>query len=174
MTIIDPLYKLEILKKYMWQLIDNDFKYMSFNKHIILKHPQLIKDTPKYYKSISTNCFYCNKHMNQNIDANEDTATIDHFYPQSKTGGNDYSDILVICCKRCNGLKANMHPADFIRKMTIANMTGQIIKGVKQKSLERISESLNSIHNDVLLNRQKSVYYKSHDKSKLPKGLIEI
>ncbi|MFA5023351.1 MAG: HNH endonuclease [Patescibacteria group bacterium] len=50
-------------------------------------------------------CQYCGIKISKNI------ATIDHVIPRSRNGTTDFSNC-VICCKKCNGIKANRTPEE--------------------------------------------------------------
>lgn len=52
-------------------------------------------------------CFYCSDTLGRR------NRSIDHLMPRSKGGKNDRSNI-VLCCKLCNTLKADMSVAEFV------------------------------------------------------------
>lgn len=52
-------------------------------------------------------CVYCRKGMGLTV------LTIDHFVPESLGGGNEFNN-LVSCCKRCNRIKADSHPSEWL------------------------------------------------------------
>ncbi len=65
-------------------------------------------------------CVYCGEknlvtNFNIPIPAHR-KATLDHVIPRSK-GGSEFSlSNLVVCCSKCNQLKADKHPATFKNK----------------------------------------------------------
>lgn len=59
-------------------------------------------DKRRIYDSQNGLCAYCGQHRNIKY------MTVDHIIPLSK-GGTDSLDNLQCTCKKCNGLKDNMH-----------------------------------------------------------------
>lgn len=55
-------------------------------------------------------CFYCGKEMKNS------NKTIDHIVPINKGGSNCYSN-LVVCCRRCNGIKSGYTISELIEQL---------------------------------------------------------
>lgn len=71
----------------------------------------------------SLTCFFCGT---KNLSANHKNplkhlynglATLDHYMPKSKGGGQFNKDNLVCACSTCNGLKADLMPDVFYNKI---------------------------------------------------------
>jgi CRISPR/Cas system Type II protein with McrA/HNH and RuvC-like nuclease domain len=62
-------------------------------------------------------CFYCERELKKGSFINTPyMVTIDHIIPTSK-GGNNLQVNKVKCCRKCNGFKTNMTPAEFLEKI---------------------------------------------------------
>lgn len=163
-VIYDPLKKLELLREYTSNRIDKiPYPYYSFRKWMKLYYPCYVFGTMAYVKLISTHCFYCNNYFKED-------KTIDHFYPKSKVPDGSYEGVYVICCKRCNKIKADIHPNIWIRKMTVANMTGSRVNNLSKREVGLMAKSVNVIFNDALFNNARKVYYINKYPDQLPPG----
>ena len=63
-------------------------------------------------KGIHTHCCYCRRKFSDTVAGLK--ATIDHFWPSSRTGTNAPENKLK-CCLECNQWKADMMPGDWLR-----------------------------------------------------------
>lgn len=63
-------------------------------------------------KKITEYCYYCGKKMK------ERNKTIDHIVPLKKGGSNCFSN-LVVCCSRCNSIKAGYTISELIDQLRI-------------------------------------------------------
>lgn len=63
---------------------------------------------------IDPHCFYCR------VPLDKQTATVDHYIPQSR-GGQDHAPNYRLCCLTCNNDKGNTHPDEFMAKMSACN-----------------------------------------------------
>ena len=172
MIFFDPHTKLGLLSVYMNKVIDNKpFGYIPFDAWMQYKYPSFVFGTPHYFRELATNCYYCQREFNNG----NFKPTIDHFYPQSKDlSGNEQWNVIVISCMRCNRNKADQHPANFVKKFTVADMKGLQVEQFSAKDVSRISKNVNRIFNDILYGNAKTVYYKNNDVKRLPKGFIKI
>jgi 5-methylcytosine-specific restriction endonuclease McrA len=59
-----------------------------------------------------THCWYCNKSISKL------SMTIDHFYPKSK-GGIRSNKNKVPCCSKCNELKMDLTPQEFVKVIEV-------------------------------------------------------
>lgn len=151
------IQKLEALKHYMGLWVDhypiND--HMSFEGYCNKYYPQMVEGTPEYFRRIATNCYYCNKEMK----AGE--ATIDHFIPKAKGGGDDLQyNRYVICCKVCNGAKAAVHPLKFQRQLRQAITFGYKVGAIEKKRLQRVYENLSQIITEMQLGIKTPIYHR--------------
>lgn len=91
-------------------------------------------------------CFHCGKQLKIN------QVNIDHYYPKSKGGTNDYFNI-VLSCKRCNKYKQSSIPKDTkeinIKLFRKAYKDGKIsiaIQNVNHKDICDVVEKVYDIH----------------------------
>lgn len=61
-------------------------------------------------------CYYCDSKLTWDDLSLKTNKTVDHFIPLSK-GGRNTNDNAVICCSRCNRMKGNFMPDEFIEKL---------------------------------------------------------
>lgn len=149
--------KLEALRHYMNLWIDRYPRNvtMSFESYCAQYYPQMVEGTPEYFRRIATNCYYCNKEMRPG------TATIDHFIPKSKGGGDNlYYNRYVICCKECNQAKAAMRPEMFLKQLRRVLIFGGTIGYIERKRLQRVFDNLSQVINEVGLKIQNPIYYR--------------
>lgn len=62
----------------------------------------------KLYARQNGKCAYCGRHRNHKY------MTVDHIIPLSKGGTNDIGNLQCVC-KKCNSLKDDMMPEEFVR-----------------------------------------------------------
>jgi hypothetical protein len=83
--------------------------------------------------------------------------SVDHFIPRSKCGSN-YKKNKIICCTRCNKLKSDLLPDDFIAVVT--KMIEQKTYGsYTEKELILIVKNTGRVIKDVARNKRRSVGY---------------
>jgi hypothetical protein len=93
------------------------------------------------YKRDMMTCLYCGLNGLSDFD-NWRQLSIDHLIPQT-LGGDDSSDNLVTCCKRCNELKRKWDPR---RDKTISQPQDG---GLRSKMIEMVKNYLSaSYHED--------------------------
>lgn len=90
----------------------------------------------KIKKAHTQYCYYCNAQLSNNKTL-PTYRTIDHFIPRSKGGGND-NDNKIICCRRCNKMKGDFMPLEFI---------GKLERLLRYKAFQVFSEA--EIHNII-------------------------
>lgn len=72
------------------------------------------------YRHWHGECAYCGVQVElpapkeMGVEANDQTATRDHFIPRS-AGGKSIAANLVLACNACNGKKANLDPRSVVR-----------------------------------------------------------
>lgn len=175
MITIDPIFKLELLRDYMEWRIDNhpiNNGQFIYHFHVWVKSykRKYFPNTPLFIREIATHCYYCGKPMGE-----VGRFTIDHFDPVSNSDRIDGKGrIRVICCKKCNGRKTNLHPADYMRRLDIAVMSGGTFKGNSKSETKRINSQVRKIMDDIINNRAKICYYIRDTKTPLPKPYIEV
>jgi HNH endonuclease len=81
-------------------------------------------------------CGYCQRPMDQNSDLL--SATRDHTVPRCRGG---HKSAKVICCRKCNGLKADMLPAEWDAYMLANPKWWLLSKG--ERRARRINGKLN-------------------------------
>lgn len=101
---------IDIFREDLKEAVNNDAK------------PRLIKNlTVKLEKAYKygkyTEDFTC-KYCETNLFSNYEEWSLDHFYPKSK-GGISSIENLLFTCKRCNNIKKDMTPEDFINMLTL-------------------------------------------------------
>lgn len=170
MILLDPIFKLELLKEYMaWRIDGAKESPIGFAKWIKNYKRRYHYPSPESLCIMATHCFYCCKPFN---DARK--PTIDHFDPLSKReSGEGVGRIRVIGCKQCNLAKSNIHPADYVRRLNIASMTGGVFKNYSKKDTETVSRQVSKIMDDIINGNHKLCYY-TRKGNYLPKNFIEI
>lgn len=155
--LIDPFIRLELLQVYMSRFIDlYPYKY-SFGDFIHKYYPQVIPDTPEYFKDQATHCYYCDTKLvpgGNNFD-HPKRSSIDHYQPRSKGKTDRY----VICCAECNTKKGCVSPESLVSKMTSASLKGKTVWGFHGKKLQHITGQIQTITNDILFNIGPRIYY---------------
>lgn len=169
--IYEPVERIKLLERYIYKKIDAyPDAFISFDEWLIKKYPIVVYGTPQYYRAAATHCFYCECKFSKC-----NNRTIDHFFPISKGEDATYGKIFVIACEHCNRCKKkDMMPDDFIRLVTVANMTGHQLNGYSRKDLSSIAKNVNKIFNDTLMGVNKTIYWLTKSKDFIPKGFYEI
>ena len=170
MILLDPIFKLELLKEYMsWRIDGAKERPIGFEKWIKNYKRRYHYPSPDSLCMLATHCYFCGKPYN---DARK--PTIDHFDPISKREtGEDTGRIRVICCKQCNLAKSDLHPADYVRRLNIASMTGGVFKNYSKKDTDMVSRQVSKIMDDIINGAHKVCYY-TRKGNYLPKNFIEI
>lgn len=90
-------------------------------------------------------CFYCSNEVSivpvNTVPYPSDAATRDHYIPRSHSGPNKVSNI-VLCCSKCNHIKASYDPSDVFPKFNKEEAEKRIneiaiIRTMTRKDLER-------------------------------------
>jgi len=66
-------------------------------------------------------CEYCKSKVQTDISCLDNTLTVDHVIPKSE-GGLNTKQNLVICCGKCNNLKADMTVKALFNRLKIYNI----------------------------------------------------
>lgn len=74
-------------------------------------------------------CYYCRCQlaMNSRKKDQPNYATLDHRIPKSKTRGWELPNNKVLACKKCNDMKADMMPEEFIALLAQQQRSSQLI-----------------------------------------------
>lgn len=97
--------------------------------------------TCKTFKSIKTECFYCDKQLS------ESSRSIDHIHPISK-GGKNNADNKVWACKDCNGSKDNLLLGEWLMVIrSKKGYSGTITDEKRLRIIDTIVYMLNFVKN---------------------------
>jgi len=161
-ALADPFKRLKALGEYMNEWVDSwpEKPSKSFRRWVYHRYPAIIPGTFAWFRSIATNCFYCNERMvapkpNNENQTDPKLATIDHWYPKSKGG----TEKVVVCCAECNGKKSDTDPVELRKKIFKAVVKGANMWGYDLRKLVRIGEQIEAITNDILYNTGPRVYF---------------
>jgi len=155
-SLADPMLRLRVLQKYMRYYIDNwPDASVSFDRFFKDRFPELIPGTKEHCRSIATHCYYCYAELSRTGVYNNQTATIDHFEPKSKS----HTQKFVISCAHCNVSKGDTHPDTLVRKFVNAEIKGLSVWGFSGKKLKSVSERVQAINNDRLWKMGPNIYF---------------
>lgn len=153
---VNPLIRLQVLQKYMafyvqwWPSITT-----TFEQFFQERHPELIPGTKEHAKTIATHCYYCHVALSKTGIYNNQTPTIDHFEPKSKSRTQKF----VIYCAHCNQSKGKIHPDTLARQFVNAEIKGLSVWGFSGKKLRSVSERVQAINNDRLWKMGPNIYF---------------
>lgn len=68
------------------------------------------------------------------------------------------SGVFVICCKTCNSAKGDIHPDEFLRRIMIAEMTGDAYLGLGGKKLRILRERVERVCKNIQNNEGPKYY----------------
>jgi 5-methylcytosine-specific restriction endonuclease McrA len=150
---VDPMIRLEVLKKYIGYRIDRfPTCTLTFEKYFHQKFRHLIPGTVDHAKAVATHCFYCNRLYTSEKSFQ---ASVDHYLPQSVGQTKRY----VICCVDCNNRKGNTIPEALVTQLVNAHLRGKVMWGYHGKKLKFIYKQIQTITNDMLYGMGPRIYY---------------
>lgn len=180
MIMIDPIFKLELLKEYIdWRVenhpVNNGQYIHSFRRWIRSKKQKYNINSPECKRILATHCYYCDRPLNTAFKNNGGKKpSIDHFKPLSKRDNFEAMNMIrVICCQNCNSRKTDIHPAEYARTLTLCVMEGVPFKRYTLWETKTVSQRVNGIISDLMNGNHKLCYY-TRKGNYLPKNFIEI
>jgi 5-methylcytosine-specific restriction endonuclease McrA len=152
--------RLRLLPEYMGLYIDSWPNDWTFDKWLLLRHPEVIPGRKEWCCVQATHCFYCGKKFASGKGSEPKQRTIDHFQPKSENKGNriDYYTY-VIACWQCNQMKANRTPEQCLSSAIKRLYAGKDFWTLTDDRLRYLVGQLQMITNNVLHNTGPGVYY---------------